>query len=231
MSPAVTPEPKPRVDALDARHRIAFGINDGEIRRVADGFFGLRQGQVGRVRQVDRARAFIGVGIGQQAIERHLAETRIGAEPFAVEEGALLRLHQHVDALHRIECREIEALCDFQHLQHGESGRVRRRLGDAEAAVADLDRRLFLRLARLKIACVDQHAGLAHAGEQAGRQHTAIERCGTVGGDLLQRARPGPGWTISAPTEGAPTSSPPRNTFRLRASVARNARTSPAKCR
>ena len=57
--------------------------------------------------------AFIGIGIGQQAIERHVAEARVGAVPLAIEEGALLRLHQHMDALHRIERGEIETLGDL----------------------------------------------------------------------------------------------------------------------
>ena len=177
------------IDALDAGHRVAVGIDDSKIGRIANGLFRFRQCQVGGARQVDRARAFIGVGIGQQAIQRHLPEPRIGAETLAVEEGALLRLHQHMDALHRVECGEIETLGDLQHLQHGEAGRVRWRLGDAEATIADLDRWLLLRLAGIEVARVDQHAGVTHAGDQPRGQRAAIERCGAVDGDLLQRAR------------------------------------------
>ena len=98
---------------------------------------GSASAQVAGARHVDRGGAFVGVGVRQQPIERHVAEARIGAVALAIQEGALLRLDQHMDALHRIERGKVEALGDLQHLQHGEAGGVRRRLGDAEAAIGD----------------------------------------------------------------------------------------------
>ena len=156
-----------RIQALDAGHRIAVRIDHAEIRRVADRRFRLRQREIAGARHVDRRGAFIGIGVGQQPIQRHVAEARVGAVALAIEERALLRLHQHVDAPHRIERGKVEALGDLQHLQHGEAGGVRRRLRHAEAAIGDADRVLQLRLERLEVAFIDQHAGLAHAGGEA----------------------------------------------------------------
>ena len=141
------------------------------------------------MRHVDRGGALVGVGVRQQTVERHVAEARIGAVALAIQEGALLRLHQDMDAPHRIECGEIEAFGDLQHLQHGEAGGVRRRLRDTEAAIRDADRVLQFRPAFRQIAFVDQNAGLAHAGGETLRKPAAVEAFRAVLRDLLQRAR------------------------------------------
>ena len=110
------------VQALDAGHCVAFRIDDAEIGRVAGRRLGFRQREIAGARHIDRRRAFVGVCVGQQSIQRHVAEARIGAVALAIQECALLRLHQHVDTPHRIELRQVEAFDDLQHLQHGEAG-------------------------------------------------------------------------------------------------------------
>ena len=94
-----------------------------------------------------------------------------------------------MDALRRIERGQVEAFGDLQHLKHGEAGGIRRRLGDAEAAIGDGDRILRLRLGCFQVAFVYQHAGRAHASREALCQSAAVEGVGAVLGDFLQRAR------------------------------------------
>ena len=125
---------------------------------------------------------------------------------------------------------EVEAFGDLQHLQHGEAGGVRRRLGDAEAAIGDADRVLQLRLEFLQIAFIDQHAGLAHARGKTLGQPAAVEAFRAVLRDLFQRARE-VGLADQCGKRRHADIEPARNTARDRGSAASTARTSPAKCR
>ena len=126
--------------------------------------------------------------IRQEAVQRNLPETRIYSVTFPVLESTLFSLDQDVDALYRVHRREVEAFYDFQHLQMGESGGIRRGLGHPEATVDDLDGVLNLVPAFCQVVLIDQHAGLLHPGGQTPSELAAIEGIGAVGGDFLQRA-------------------------------------------
>ena len=131
------------------------------------------------------------MGVGQDAVERHGFEARVGAVAFAVEEGALLGFDEDVDALGGGEGREVEALGDLQHLQHDEAGGVGRGLGDLVAAIGDADRGAALGLHGGEVGLGDQGAALGEAGGQALGEFAAIEGLGAVGGDFLQGAGEG----------------------------------------
>src|SRR5262249_40644008 len=76
----------------------------------------------------DPRRAFLGVGVGEQAIQRRRDPLRIADMSLLVEPGDLHRLGADADVVGAVvaERYEIETLEDAQHLRHHDAARRRR---------------------------------------------------------------------------------------------------------
>ena len=120
-------------------------------------------------------------------LEWHGAEARVGAVTFAVEEGELFGFDQHMDAIGFRHGGEIETFGDFQGLQHGKAGRVRRRLGNLIAAIGDRDRGGDFSLAGGEIGQGNQHAPISHAGGNPFGERAAVECFGAVRCNFAER--------------------------------------------
>ena len=94
------------VEALDAGDRVARRVDHAEIRRVAVAASGSASARsAARAMSID-GRAFVGVGVRQQPLERHVAEARVGAVALAVRKARFFASTSTWMRSHRIELRQ-----------------------------------------------------------------------------------------------------------------------------
>ena len=136
------------------------------------------------------ARRCVGIGLGGDALDRHLHEVRIAARLGAVGEGDLQHLGQQMERVHRAEAqlRDVVAFEDVQHLRdvHARRG-GRRRADDLPAAIAAADRRALDHAVVGEVLARDEAAGPLHALDQQVAERAAMQRRLALLGDQGQR--------------------------------------------
>ena len=131
------------VDGLRGRDHVAERIRRRHVRGVR-AFELLHAGAPClRAGRIDRAAAFVGIGLRGQPLHRHVDEIGIAAGGGAIGEGDLQDFGEIVDRLRGAEAepRDVVAFENVQHLRDVHAGgRGRRRPEDGPAAIVGADR-------------------------------------------------------------------------------------------
>ena len=140
--------------------------------------------------EIDAGAPLVGVGLGGDALDRHLDESGIAAGFGAIGEGDLQDLGQQMDGVHRAEAESghVVAFEDVQHLRdvHARGG-GRRRTDDLPAAIAAANRRALDHVVAGKVLARDKAAGLLHAFDEKVAERAVVQRRLALLGDQGQR--------------------------------------------
>ena len=178
------------VDGLGGRHDVALAVGRGEMRGV-----GAFLGEQARcpapgAAEVDVGAALVGIGLGGDALDRHVDEGRIAARLGAVGEGDLQHLGQQMQRVHGAEAQALDVVAfeDVQHLGDVHARcRGRRRADDLPIAIAAADRRALDDAIVGEVLFGDEAAGLLHALDQQVAERAAMQRALALLGDQSQR--------------------------------------------
>ena len=142
VSPATTAGAERVEQAVDERDGVPVLVHDREISRVA-AHLDLAVGRrIDRLVGIDERAALRRVVPGQQLLDGHLGERRVGDVAVAIREGNLRRLDERVVVARRIvpHRRQVDAFEDVEQQQRGEPLVVRRKFVKGVAAVGRRDR-------------------------------------------------------------------------------------------
>ncbi len=197
--------PEQELDARGQRHRIALGVDDGDVRRR--GKIGLdavterrgrgagraaRPGADERPVRRDQARALRQVRGREQPGDRNVDEVRIGHVAIAIGVGESRGFREVVHRRQRIahEVGFRQALEDPENLQDRDAAARRRaHAADAVSAECTAHRRSFLRLVAREILHRQVAAAIADRSRDVGGDRAAMERRGALLRDFAQHRR------------------------------------------
>ena len=181
---------------MDVGDGIPSAVDHAEVRRMRARRTGVgklaRPHDVRGPRTVDERPAPRCVLLGEQLVDRHLHERRVGHVRQAVGVCEALRLGHHVDGLRRVVPHrgEVEPVEQTQDLQRQHAVRRQRRRVDQVSVV--LDRRRVVRHVRRlsgQVGLVDQPACRREGRRDVPRQAAGVELLDAALGDAPDAAR------------------------------------------
>ena len=153
----------------------------------------VRNGSPGPTPGVVRSRSIAdcppaGVGLGQQALQRHVDPVGIRHVPFAVGKGEPDRLHHEVDGVGRQAAHgaEVEPLHQVERLQQDVAAGIGRHLVDPVAVVVHVDRLVPAGVVGGEVGLVQQAAVDAAGLPYRARNRSLVERGAPLLGDPPQ---------------------------------------------
>ena len=182
-----------KIQRIGIRHRIAVGIDDGEMRGlVALPRRGIARADLGRrtrARRRDRRAQRVGISLRGQPRDRNLVEIRIAEVFGAVGIGELHRLGHDMDFLGRVlaEARQRKALENVEDFDDVDAARGRRRhRDDRMAAIGAADRHPLARAIGRQIIETHVAARAIDRGDDFGGDGALVEGVGAAVGDRAQ---------------------------------------------